>query len=244
MRILVFAKRNFKELVRDPVGIATGIGSPVGLIALLSFIMRKTGGEVAIFQIQQLAPSMIIFGLSFLSLFLGTLMSSDKNTSYLMRLLSSPMQGRDFIFGYSIPILPLGAIQTIACILVAAGFGLSINHTTVLLGLVLLPAIILYIGFGLLLGSLFSNSGLVSGFGTIIMGASIFLSGGMLPLQFIGGGFEKICYFLPFAHINDAVKNTISGSNNTLYLHLLWVLGYSIALFALSTIVFTKKAKQ
>lgn len=244
MRIYVFAGRNSKEMVRDPMSIVMGIGSPVALIALMSFIMRNTDGMVEIFQIQQFAPSMTVFSLSFLSLFLGALMVTDRNTSYLMRLLSSPMKGYDYILGYSIPVLPLGLAQILACFLVATIFGLEITKNILLAALVLVPSVILFIGFGLLMGSVFNNNGLVSGFGTVVIGASIFLSGGMIPLKVIGGNLEKICYLLPFAHMNDAVKNTLTGNYEKTFLNLRWIIGYSVVVFIVSSIVFKKRSKH
>ncbi|MDP1466010.1 hypothetical protein, partial [Klebsiella pneumoniae] len=71
----------------------------------------------------------------------------------------------DYILGYSIPVLPLALLQGIASFATAMIFGLSLNLGTFYALLVLIPVALLFISFGLLLGSAFSSSNAVSGFG-------------------------------------------------------------------------------
>ena len=41
MRMLTFAKRNFKEVLRDPLNLGFGLGFPLVLILLLSIIQAN-----------------------------------------------------------------------------------------------------------------------------------------------------------------------------------------------------------
>lgn len=97
MRSLVFASRNRKELLRDPLNLAFGIGFPVVLLLLLSAIQANI--PVSLFEISSLSPGVAVFGLSFMSLFSGTLIAKDRTTSFLMRLFASPLTASDFILG-------------------------------------------------------------------------------------------------------------------------------------------------
>ena len=71
MRMLTFAKRNAKEILRDPLNLIFGLGFPLILILLLSAIQANV--PVKLFEIQHLAPGITVFGLSFMTLFSATI---------------------------------------------------------------------------------------------------------------------------------------------------------------------------
>ena len=54
MRMLAFANRNAKEILRDPLNLAFGLGFPLVLLVLLSAIQANV--PVALFEIQHLTP--------------------------------------------------------------------------------------------------------------------------------------------------------------------------------------------
>ena len=104
MKMLSFSARTGKEILRDPINLAFGLGFPVVLILLLSAIQKNV--PVALFEIEKLAPGMTVFGLSFMTLFAATLVSRDRESALLQRLYTTPMTAADFIFGYTLPICP------------------------------------------------------------------------------------------------------------------------------------------
>ena len=108
MRMLSYAKRTTKEILRDPLSLIFGLGFPVMLILILSAIQANI--PVSIFEIESLAPGMTIFGLSFMTLFSAQLISKDRESTFLQRLYASPMTAMDFILGYTLPILPLAVM--------------------------------------------------------------------------------------------------------------------------------------
>ena len=69
--MLTFAKRNAKEIIRDPLTIIFGLGFPLVLILLLSAIQANI--PVQLFEIAHLTPGITVFGLSFMTLFSSTL---------------------------------------------------------------------------------------------------------------------------------------------------------------------------
>jgi ABC-2 type transport system permease protein len=125
MRFSVFAARNRKELLRDPINLAFGIGFPVVLLLLLSAIQANI--PVDLFKADKLSPGIAVFGLSFVSLFAGTLISKDRTTSFLMRLFASPLSPSDYIFGYILPLLPMAVMQSLICFFVALFLGLTLS---------------------------------------------------------------------------------------------------------------------
>ena len=84
MRMMTFANRNAKEILRDPLNLFFGLGFPLVLLILLSVIQANI--PVSLFEIQHLTPGITVFGLSFMTLFSATIISKDRGSSFLQRL--------------------------------------------------------------------------------------------------------------------------------------------------------------
>ena len=84
MRMMTFAKRCMKEILRDPLTLGFGLGFPLVLLALLSAMQANI--PVNLFEINTLTPGITVFGLSFMTLFSATLIAKDRETSLLQRL--------------------------------------------------------------------------------------------------------------------------------------------------------------
>lgn len=246
MRMLAFASRNRKELTRDPLTLIFGVGFPVVLLFLMTMISRSVGdiagASVPQFEMNNLLPGMMVFGLSFLSLFCGMLLAEDRDRSFLLRLFSSPLKASDYIMGYALPVAFVAVLQNIICMAVALLLGASLTWRLLPTLLALLPCSLLFVSLGLLLGTLFSNNQ-VGGISSILINVAAWLSGTWFELKLIGGVFEKICYLLPFAHAVDLVRKVYAGSSD-IWLNLAVVLLYGIAIFALATVLFKKRMKS
>ena len=105
MRMRMFASRNAKEILRDPLNLCFGLGFPVVLLLLLSAIQANV--PVSLFEIGHLTPGITVFGLSFMTLFSATIIAKDRGSSLLQRLYTTPLTPVDFILGYTLPILPI-----------------------------------------------------------------------------------------------------------------------------------------
>lgn len=88
MRILVFANRNVKEVLRDPINFFFGLGFPLVLLALLSVINGSIPPEAnnPTFEIENLAPGMAMFGTVFMALFAGMILAKDRTWARLLRI--------------------------------------------------------------------------------------------------------------------------------------------------------------
>ena len=113
MKILTFAKRCAREILRDPLNLAFGLGFPLVLLVLLSAIQANI--PVSMFEIQHLAPGIAVFGLAFLTLFSATLIAKDRQSSFMHRLYATPMGPADFILGYTLPLIPVALLEGVAC---------------------------------------------------------------------------------------------------------------------------------
>lgn len=243
MRMMAFAGRNGKEVARDPLSVVFGIGFPVVLILLINLMKSSFSSAPAeLFPIVSFAPGMAVFGLSFLTLFVGLLLAGDRESSFLLRIFASPLQSRDYILGYSLPMIPVALVQSLACFVTAFFFGLRFDGGTLLAVVVLLPVGLLFVGLGLLLGSVLSYRQ-VGGISSIVVNLAAWLSGTWFDLELMGGAFRTVCYLLPFAHAVDAVKAALSGNYAQILPHLGWVLGYTVVVYAAAVAVFRKKMK-
>ena len=218
MKALAFADRNRKEMIRDPLNLAFGIGFPLVILFMLSAMQANI--EVELFVISNLIPGIAVFGLSFISLFSGMLIAKDRSTSFLTRLFTAPLTARDYIMGYTFPLIPLSILQ-IAISFVAAFFiGLPINLNVLLSIIVLLPTVVLFIAIGLLAGSLLNDKQVGGVCGALLTNLSAWLSGTWFDLNLMGGWFKEIAYALPFAHAVDAGRAAIYKDYSSILPHL------------------------
>ena len=238
-RMDAFSGRTCKELLRDPLNLAFGLGFPLALLLLMTAIQANI--PVSIFELDTLTPGVAIFGLSFISLFSATLISKDRTTSFLMRLFASPLSAGDFIGGYTLPLVPLALAQTVVCYACAAALGMKMTLNVLIAIATTLPAALLFIGIGLLCGSVFNDKQVGGICGALLTNVSAWLSGTWFSLDLVGGAFKTIAYLLPFAHAVDAGRAAVAGDYAAIMPHLWWVIGYAVAVFAFAVIVFRKK---
>ncbi len=243
MRLLVFSKRCFKEMRRDPLTLIFGAGFPVILLLLLSIMNRNIPAEVSMFEISHLTPGIIVFGFSFLALFGGLLLATDRETAFLTRLFTSPLRARDFILGYALPLLPLGLLQVLICLGVALVFGLSFTVHLLSMLLFLIPSLVLFIGFGLLFGSLMNSKQVGSLCGALLTNLSAWLSGTWFSLDLLGKGFKAFAYCLPFANAVDAARAALAGDLEGALMPAAIVCAYAVAICTLAVLVFRKKMR-
>ena len=242
MRMLTFASRNTKELVRDPLTVLFGLGFPVVLLLLLSAIQSSV--PVSLFEIQHLTPGITVFGLSFISLFSATVISRDRTTSFLQRLYTTPLTPLDFILGYTLPLIPLSVMQSIVCYAVALILGLELSVNILLALALVIPISLLFIAIGLLFGSILSDKQVGGICGALLTNLSAWLSGTWFELELVGGTFKKIAYALPFVHAVEMERAALSGNYTAIFPHLWWVLGYAIAVIALAVLLFLRQMKK
>ncbi len=242
MRTFSFATRNAKEIIRDPLNLFFGLGFPVILLLLLSAIQANI--PVALFEIGHLAPGVAVFGLSFMSLFSAVIISKDRSSLFLQRLYTTPLSAADFILGYTLPILPIAVMQSIVCFVFAIILGLNVTVNLLVAILLVMPISLLYIGIGLLCGSVLNDKQVGGICGALLTNLSAWLSGIWFDLELVGGVFKKIAYALPFVHAVELERAALSGNFSQIGDHLLWVLGYGIATLFIAVLLFLKQMKK
>jgi ABC-2 type transport system permease protein len=240
--MMSFAKRTFKEIIRDPLTLFFGLGFPSVLILLLSAIQANI--PVSMFEIDTLAPAMTVFGLSFMTLFSATIIAKDRESAFLQRLYATPMRAFDFILGYTLPMLPIAAAQTVICYAAAVILGLPVSVRILYAVLFSLPVYILYISLGLLFGSILNDKQVGGICGALLTNLTAWLSGIWFDLELVGGVFKKIAYMLPFVHAVEMERAVIAGEFSAALPHLWWVLGYAAAAMLCAVLLFLRQMKR
>lgn len=242
MKTMIFANRVTKEIVRDPLSLFFGLAFPLILIVLLSAINSSI--PVDLFNISSLAPGIAVFGLSFMALFAAQVLSKDRASSFLTRLFTTPMTSQNFILGYMLPLLVMSIVQATICMIAALVLGLDFTVNIIAVIFTLVPVAFIYIGFGLICGTLFSEKAAVGICGALLTNVSAWLSGVWFDLELVGGVFKDIAYLLPFVHAVEVGKIALSGHYENMFPHLWWVLGYAFIILIISVFVFKKKLQQ
>ena len=229
-------------MLRDPLTMFFGAGFPLILLMLLSLIQANI--PVALFEIQHLTPGITVFGLSFMTLFSATILAKDRGSAFLQRLYTTPLTPWDFILGYALPILPLAVAQSLVCYLAAICLGLPITVNILYAVALILPVSLLYIGIGLLCGSVLTDKQAGGVCGALLTNLSAWLSGIWFDLELVGGTFKKISYALPFVHAVDLERAALNGDLAGIFPHLWWVLGYASLALVAAIALFLRQMKR
>ena len=242
MRLLGFSSRTAKEIMRDPLNIAFGLGFPIVLLLLLSAIQANV--PVSLFELSNLTPGITVFGLSFMTLFSATLISKDRESAFFWRLCATPLTACDFVLGYALPILPIAVLQSVVCYAASIALGLKFTVTVIYAVLFIIPVSVLFISAGLLCGSIFGVKQVGGICGALLTNLTAWLSGTWFDLELVGGTFKKVAYALPFVHCVELERAVLNGNFGEIPYHFLYVLIYTAVISSASVAVFLFKMKK
>ena len=242
MKMMTFAKRCAKEILRDPINLGFGLGFPLVLLLLLSTLQANI--PVSLFEIDTLTPGITVFGLSFMTLFSATLVAKDRESALLQRLYTTPLTAFDFILGYMLPLLPIALGQTVICYLFAIPLGLTLSVNIIYAVIGMIPMAIFNIALGLLCGSIFGVKQVGGICGALLTNLSAWLSGVWFDLKLVGGVFEKIANVLPFLHAVEMEKALFRGDFGLVGAHILPIILYSVAIAAIAVFCFLRQMKK
>lgn len=221
MRILVFTRRNLKEILREPLSLIFNFAFPIVMLLLFyCFIMGKDKETIErtmpMFLPNRIVPSIVIFGFSFLSLFTGMLVAKDQSTAFAIRLKASPLEPYELFMGYFIPMVFIAYIQMLIVYIVGFIFSLmtevvfDLFSFQILLTFVAnLPIMIFFISIGILIG-LLVNEKAVGGIASLIVNLVAITSGMFMPIDQMGC-FKCFSTILPFLHAVSLSQNIVSN---------------------------------
>ncbi len=249
-RKLAFTSRNFKELLRDPLGYVFCVGFPLVMLILMTIIDRSIPKEsVTTFHIENLAPGVAVFGQMFVMLFTALNIATDRSGTFLMRLYATPMTAGDLTAGYIIPMLIVSIVQSIITFAAAFIISVIIGNTLGIAGMLmsilsLISSGLMFIGFGLLFGVLFNEKS-APGLCSIIISLGGFFGGIWFDAQSTGGVMLKLCKCMPFYYCTKTARSAIrlDFSGKEFLLPIVIVITCAVALTVLGCFAFSKKMR-
>lgn len=242
-RTVLFAMRTMKETLRDPVNLFFALAFPLLLLWMLHIIdsaIPSTGASQSLMRIDTLAPGIATFAPVFMALFAGMVLARDRASTFLTRLFASPMSAAEFLAGYTLPMLLIAMVQAVVTLLVGVVFGLSISWNMLAAVVLIIPVAFLYVGIGLLAGSLLSANAVGGVCGALLTIIAGWCSGTWLPIELLGNGFQCVCDFLPFVHASHMAQACLTNNWGSVWQNLWPVLVWAAALYLLATVIFAQ----
>ncbi|MDD6269380.1 MAG: ABC transporter permease [Oscillospiraceae bacterium] len=250
-RITAFASRNIKEMLRDPLSYIFCIGFPLVMLIVMTLVNESIPPEagMTVFRIDNLAGGVAIFGQTFVMLFTAITVAGDRSKSFLVRMYASPMKSFDFIMGYMLPMIVISLVQSIltyaVSFVISIITGTEITVSGLLISIIsIIPSGIMFVGFGLLLGTLF-NEKAAPGVCSIIISLGSFLGGIWFDAEGTGGVMLTCCKCLPFFYCTKAARSAIGlvfGFNEFVLPMIISIAG-AVIISAVSSAVFRIKMK-
>ncbi len=240
MRSLELAKRNFKDVWRDPLS----LGLTIGLPTVMLLVLQALGGVAKFFTPTVLAPGIVLFGFVMLMFSAAMALSRDRESALFSRLLTAPLRPNEFVAAYSLPYIPVAIIQAGVIFGIGALLGLEINGNAGLVFLVLLISAIFYIELGMILGVAFTVKQVPFLYAAILL-LTIF-GGAWMDLEEIGGAFQSVASFLPFTHALDATRAVmVDGAGFAdIATDFYWVLGCTVITGFIAVFLFRRRMQE
>ena len=242
-RIFVLTKRNLLEIIRDPLALVFILGLPLLMEVLFYSIFHKYTIQ---FEMKYLAPGIVVFSQTFLTLFIGQIISLDRNTSFLTRLYVSKATSFDFILSYVVSLIPIAILQTLLFYTVGIFIDKSLLSINICYSIILsIITSLLFLGLGVLFGSSCSEKS-VGGVSSIVISCHSVLSGMWFPVDGLSGFMLDLMNILPFKNATILIQNSLNGNFgfNEFIKPLLIVSIYIIIVYLISIMLFKNKMKE
>ena len=230
MRFRGLAKRNFLEMIRDPLTSLLGILFPSILLIMFVLINKAATQKLPIFEAGAILPGIIILGFCLDMILIANFICKDKDDSLMARFQTLPLRPVDFVLAYSVPFMAFSLIQIVFTFLI--GFVVGLEATIGIL--IAIPLLwffsLFFIALGIILGTCGSTN-IVLSLGNVLIFAITFLSGAWLDLNWLGG-FGNFARVLPFANAVEAGRELIAW-NGFNFNHLYFIFGYTFIIIGI-----------
>lgn len=238
MRSVELARRNFKEVARDPLSLGIAVGLP---LVLLLTLQALGSDDVPFLTPTLLTPGIVLFGFVMTMFSSAMVLSRDRETSLLARFLTTPLRSSDFVSGYSLPYLLVAIVQATMLLVVGAVLGLEIDGSIALVSVVFLLMAVFYVALGMILGAVLTVAQTSGAYAVVLM-LTIF-GGAWFDVEQIGGIFLTVGDALPFKHALDAARAVMADGAGLadIATDLYWIGGYTVGTVLLAIVLFQRR---
>ena len=238
MRSTELAKRNLKEVLRDPLSLGIAIALP---LLLLLTLQALESDDASYMSPTLLTPGIILFGFVMVMFSSAMILSKDRETGLLARLLTAPLRSNEFVTGYSVPYLLVAVMQWVVLMVVGVILGLTIAGPMAAVVLVFALMAVFYVALGMILGATLTVAQ-TSGAYAVVLLLTIF-GGAWFDLEQIGGVFVTVGDLLPFKHALDASRAVMADGAGFADIagDLYWIGGYAIGAVLVAVASFRRR---
>lgn len=238
MRSTELAKRNLKEVLRDPLSLGIAIALP---LLLLLTLQALESDDASYMSPTLLTPGIILFGFVMVMFSSAMILSKDRETGLLARLLTAPLRSNEFVTGYSVPYLLVAVMQWVVLMVVGVILGLAIAGPMAAVVLVFALMAVFYVALGMILGATLTVAQ-TSGAYAVVLLLTIF-GGAWFDLEQIGGVFVTVGDLLPFKHALDASRAVMADGAGFADIagDLYWIGGYAIGAVLVAVASFRRR---
>ena len=241
-RLLSLTKRNLLEILRDPLAAVFCIAFPVVMLAFMQALFSGMEFVPENFQIENYAMGICVFGYAFTGMFLAMNVAADKSSSFLKRILISPVKKTTYLLSFLLSGMLVAVCQTLLFFAIALLFKLPFDGRLLLAIAYMVPSSLFYLSFGILLGSLAKNEKQAGPINSVVISLTGILGGTFMPLSVFSGGMKTFVELLPFSHSVQIAAELYTVGAGCIFPHVFYLLGYVVALWGI--IALTEKPKK
>lgn len=212
----------------------------------LNIELREREVEIKDEYINYLVPGMAVFGLMILITSVGGIMVRDRAKGFLSRLMTTPARPSDFIFGYTLPFIPVIIISVVIYLGVGVLMGLSIIGNLGLAFLILFIIGICCLGIGMILGTLAKSEEQASAAPWIFIVPLAMISGSWWSVEQMPSVIRGIAEALPFLHAMDASRAVLTRGVGLEAVKddFLFLVGWAVVIFIIGIILFRRSMRS
>lgn len=173
-------------------------------------------------------------------------MVRDRAKGFLSRLMTTPARPSDFIFGYTLPFIPVIIISVAIYLGVGVLMGLSIIGNLGLAFLILFIIGICCLGIGMILGTLAKSEEQASAAPWIFIVPLAMISGSWWSVEQMPSVIRGIAEALPFLHAMDASRAVLTRGVGLEAVKddFLFLVGWAVVIFIIGIILFRRSMRS
>ena len=241
-KIIALCKRNFIETLRDPLSLIFCLIFPIVMLVVMSVIIKNTADIPNNFIIQNYSVGICVFGFTFTSMMIAMSIASDKNTSFIKRLIISPTTNFQYYFSYVLTGMITAFIQSLLFFAVSLIFGMNISGKLLIAIGYLFFSALFYITLGILIGIICKNEKQTGPVSSIIVSLVGIIGGIFMPVSIFTGVLKSIVNILPFTHTVLISSDVFILGAKSIYPHVVYIISYTFFLWII--IFITLKIKK
>jgi len=225
--------------------------------AVRSIVNNLRGGKLPVEAAQPygdldyidfLAPAIIVMMIFFgAGQGTGSALAGEKEEGTLDRLAMTPASAGDIIAGKTLYATLVQLLRVLIIILaVTLLFGVSMNGSWFLVGLIVILMTFASVGLGLLLSGISEDESTYSQISLMIIPPAIFVTGVFFPISAMPGWLQWLSYFYPLTFANTAIRKVmlLGGGLGDITFSLIALAIYAVVLYVVGVVLFDYTARN